>query len=88
MFSLTCLTLPRFPQHLFFFVLRFVFAFSALDPRRGVGIDLFSQLVAKQVFSAPHSLTSVFGMGTGGPCAIKTPTAEWLRCHMFEFVEL
>ena len=41
---------------------------------KNVGIDLFSQPVARQVFSAPHSLTSVFGMGTGGPCAIVTPT--------------
>ena len=41
---------------------------------KNVGIDLFSRLVAKQVSSAPHSLTSVFGMGTGGPCAIVTPT--------------
>ena len=39
-----------------------------------VGIDLSSRSVARQVFSAPHSLTSVFGMGTGGPCAIITPT--------------
>ena len=41
-----------------------------------VGIDLFSRYVAVQVSSAPHSLTSVFGMGTGGPCAIVTPTTE------------
>ena len=41
---------------------------------KNVGTDLFSQPVARQVFSAPHSLTSVFGMGTGGPCAIVTPT--------------
>ena len=45
----------------------------ALKGKR-VGIDLFSRSVARQVSSAPHSLTSVFGMGTGGPCAIKTPT--------------
>ena len=43
--------------------------------KKEVGIDLFSRSVARQVSSAPHSLTSVFGMGTGGPCAIKTPTA-------------
>ena len=46
-----------------------------------VGIDLFSRTVASQVSSAPHSLTSVFGMGTGGPCAIVTPTRSRLRCH-------
>ena len=40
----------------------------------GVGIDLFSRSVARQVFSALQSLTSVFGMGTGGPSALKTPT--------------
>ena len=50
-------------------------------PQRGeiqnpcVGIDLSSQSVARQVFSAPLSLTSVFGMGTGGPSALLTPTA-------------
>ena len=58
--------------------LHYSFFFSIFGFRlpmlRDVGIDLFSRLVAKQVFSAPHSLTSVFGMGTGGPCAIKTPT--------------
>ena len=32
-----------------------------------VGINLSSQSVARQVFSAPASLTSVFDMGTGGP---------------------
>ena len=32
-----------------------------------VGSDLSSRDVAIQVFSAPRSLTTVFGMGTGGP---------------------
>ena len=40
-----------------------------------VGYDLSSRLVAKQVFSALQSLTSVFGMGTGGPSALETLTA-------------
>ena len=40
-----------------------------------VGIDLSFQSVARQVFSALLSLTSVFGMGTGGPSALLTPTA-------------
>ena len=40
----------------------------------GVGFDLSSQLVSKQVFSALQSLTSVFGMGTGGPSALKVLT--------------
>ena len=39
-----------------------------------VGIDLSSHAVARIVFSAPQSLTSVFGMGTGGPFALITPT--------------
>ena len=39
-----------------------------------VGIDLSFQSVARQVFSALLSLTAVFGMGTGGPSALKTPT--------------
>ena len=38
-----------------------------------IGISLFSHLVAKALFSAPLSLTSVFGMGTGGPSASSTP---------------
>ena len=32
-----------------------------------VGTDLSSRSVSRQVFSALVSLTSVFGMGTGGP---------------------
>nr|DAF51006.1 MAG TPA: hypothetical protein [Siphoviridae sp. ctvhu9] len=39
-----------------------------------VGISLSSRAVTSQVFSAPLSLTSVFGMGTGGPSASSTPT--------------
>ena len=39
-----------------------------------VGIALSSQAVASQVFSALMSLTSVFGMGTGGPSSPLTPT--------------
>ena len=40
-----------------------------------VGVDLFSRSVSRQVSSALVSLTSVFGMGTGGPSPLKTPTA-------------
>ena len=36
-----------------------------------VGYDLSSRLVSKQVLSALQSLTSVFGMGTGGPFALE-----------------
>lgn len=37
------------------------------------GIDLSSQAASRQVFSALLSLTSVFGMGTGGTSALFTP---------------
>ena len=41
-----------------------------------VGIVLFSRSVARQVFSPPTSLTSVFGMGTGGPSSSLAPTSS------------
>ena len=44
----------------------------------GVGFDLSSRTVASQVLLALQSLTSVFGMGTGGPSALKKPTRR--RC--------
>ena len=39
-----------------------------------VGIELSSRTVSRKVFSPLQSLTSVFGMGTGGPSAFITPT--------------
>ena len=39
-----------------------------------VGLDLLFRLVSKQVSSARQSLTSVFGMGTGGPSEVETLT--------------
>ena len=39
-----------------------------------VGIALFSRAASSQVFSALMSLTSVFGMGTGGPSPPLAPT--------------
>ena len=39
-----------------------------------VSVDLLSRHVAMQVSSAQQSLTSVFGMGTGGPSALKSLT--------------
>ena len=39
-----------------------------------VGIELFSRTVSRKVSSPLQSLTSVFGMGTGGPSAFVTPT--------------
>ena len=41
-----------------------------------VGIELSSHTVSRKVFSPLQSLTSVFGMGTGGPSAFVTPTSQ------------
>ena len=41
---------------------------------RGVSIDLSSRAASRQVLWAQVSLTSVFGMGTGGPSLLKTLT--------------
>ena len=41
-----------------------------------VGVELSFQSVARQVLSPLVSLTSVFGMGTGGPSPLKTPTIQ------------
>ncbi len=46
-----------------------------LDGCLNVGILLLSRAVASQVSSARASLTSVFGMGTGGPSPSSTPTS-------------
>ena len=43
-------------------------------PTKDVGIELFSRTVSRKVSSPLQSLTSVFGMGTGGPSAFVTPT--------------
>ena len=40
------------------------------------GINLSSRDVAIQVFSAPVSLTTVFGMGTGGTSPQSTPAEQ------------
>ena len=45
-----------------------------------VGIELSSRSVSRQVLLPLQSLTSVFGMGTGGPSALKTPTEPLTRC--------
>ena len=39
-----------------------------------VSIGLSSRTASREVFSPLQSLTSVFGMGTGGPSAFVTPT--------------
>ena len=45
------------------------------SPYLCVRIYLSSRTVTRQVLSALRSLTSVFGMGTGGPCALITRTS-------------
>ncbi len=65
---------------LFCYVSRFfsLFGFQRSFPQsafrlpKGVSIDLFSLAVSRLVSSALNSLTSVFGMGTGGPCSSDT----------------
>ena len=54
-------------------------SFKCIAFENGVSVDLSFRFVSKQVFSALQSLTSVFGMGTGGPFALETLT---LREHM------
>ena len=46
-----------------------------------VGIELSSRAASSQVFSPLQSLTSVFGMGTGGPSAFVTPTTSVILHH-------
>ena len=43
---------------------------------REAGIYLFSQVVSNQLSSAQVSLTSVFGMGTGGTSPSSTPAIQ------------
>ena len=47
-----------------------------LNNRLCVSIELSSRLVSKQVLLPLQSLTSVFGMGTGGPFAFETLTLK------------
>src|SRR5699024_859096 len=49
---------------------------------REAGIYLFSQAVSSQLSSAQVSLTSVFGMGTGGTSPSSTP-AVWTKYTHF-----
>ena len=44
-------------------------------PITDVSIELSSRTVSRKVFSPLQSLTSVFGMGTGGPSAFVTLTS-------------
>ena len=50
----------------------------AMEEYINVGVFLFSQAASSQLSSALLSLTSVFGMGTGGPSASSTPTYLYL----------
>ena len=47
-----------------------------LPSTEDVGIELSSRAASRKVFSPLQSLTSVFGMGTGGPSAFVTPTIQ------------
>ena len=47
-----------------------------LPSTEDVGIELSSRTVSRKVFSPLQSLTSVFGMGTGGPSAFITLTIQ------------
>ena len=47
--------------------------------RKEVGVDLFSRDASILVFSALLSLTSVFGMGTGGPSTLISLTLVHLQ---------
>ena len=44
-----------------------------------VSIDLSSRAASSQVLWAQTSLTSVFGMGTGGPSLLKTLTMNFVQ---------
>ena len=61
---------------------------SLLAVSDGVGIELSSRLVSKQVLLPQQSLTSVFGMGTGGPSAVEIPTAPLFAGHKCVSIEL
>ena len=50
-----------------------------------VGENLFSRAVTSQVSSAPASLTSVFGMGTGGPSRQSTPTCVFCLSRQLNY---
>ena len=61
------------------FSVRHTLGFSILGtvlsvPSTDVSIELSSRTVARKVLSPLQSLTSVFGMGTGGPSAFVTLT--------------
>ena len=56
-----------------------------MPPFVSVGVDLSFRAVSSQVLSALVSLTTVFGMGTGGPSPLKTPTRKWFAPYTIIF---
>ena len=54
-------------------------------PISDVSIELSSRTVARKVFSPLQSLTSVFGMGTGGPSAFVTLTNFFSKSLFTEY---
>ncbi len=58
---------------------KYIFHFSC------VGAALFSRAASSQVFSALMSLTSVFGMGTGGPSPPLAPTRYIIHQNTLEY---
>ena len=67
-------TLPYATFHFEFCISNFAFDWGSFRFLGRVGIELSSRAASSQVFSPLQSLTSVFGMGTGGPSAFVTPT--------------
>ena len=55
-----------------------------ITPLLSVSIELSSRTVARKVFSPLQSLTSVFGMGTGGPSAFVTLTINFSQGSILE----
>ena len=53
-------------------------------PITDVSIELSSRTVSRKVFSPLQSLTSVFGMGTGGPSAFVTLTFSSVNLSVTE----
>ena len=65
----------------------FIFQSSEwISPLRDcVSIELSSRTVSRKVFSPLQSLTSVFGMGTGGPSAFVTLTYFFSKSLFTEY---
>ena len=67
---------------------------EVLIRKRKAGTYLFSQVVSNQVSSAQQSLTTVFGMGTGGTSASSAPAVVHesllafavFSLHIFSFI--